>query len=509
MTFRKWQCWRMTALSLASVLAESARRRPDKIALIEGETRLGYAQLWRDARAVAAALAERGIGPGDRVALLAPNVPDFVRAYFGILAAGGVVVPVPTLLNGSEAAQIVRDSGARLLLRHAFFAGIGESAAAAASIPWLDIAGLGSGHQPLATFVTREAEDLAVIFYTSGTTGVPKGAMLTHLNLVMNATVNAFDCNGHGSDDVIMAALPLFHIFGQSSLMNSAFRVGASMVLQPRFNAPAALDLMAQEGVTWFFGVPTMYIQLLRAAKDAARLPRLTSCVSGGAALPVAVLEEFQKVFDTTIFEGYGLSETSPTATVNQSAFGTRAGTVGHQVWGVEVEIADPAVADRLEFLAAGEVGEIVVRGHNVFAGYLNRPEATAEVMIDGWFRTGDIGTKDADGFIAIVDRRKDLIIRAGFNVYPREVEEVLSRHPAIGQVAVIGIPDAERGEEVCAVVVPAAGQSIDVDSLLAWGKEHLAHHKYPRVVHVLAELPAGPSGKVLKRELRLRFAHP
>lgn len=497
----------MTALSLASVLAEPARRRPDATALVEGATRLTYAQLWRDARAVAAALADRGVGPGDRVALLAPNVADFVRSYFGILAAGGVVVPVPTLLNEREAAQIVGDSGAGILLYHRLFAEVGTAAAQAAGIPAYDVAGLGDSHRPFGSFVSRQAEDLAVIFYTSGTTGAPKGAMLTHLNLVMNATTNAFDSNGLSPDDVLMGALPLFHTFGQSAAMNSAFRVGAAMVLQPRFDAAAALELMVAESVTRFLGVPTMFIHLLRAAGDAAQLPRLTSCVSGGAALPVAVLEEFEKVFDTTVYEGYGLSETSPTATVNQRVFGTRAGTVGHAVWGVEVEIAAADIPDRIELLAAGDPGEIVIRGHNVFAGYLNRPEATAEVMVDGWFRTGDIGTKDADGFITIVDRRKDLIIRAGFNVYPREIEEVLIRHPDIAQVAVIGVPDAERGEEVCAVVVPQPGHEIDVDALLAWGKEHLARHKYPRLIHVLPELPMGPSQKVLKRELRRQFS--
>ena len=497
----------MTALSLASVLAEPARRQPDATALVEGSSRVTYGELWRDARAVAAALAARGVGPGGRVALLAPNVADFVRSYFGILASGGVVVPVPTLLTEGEAAQILRDSGAGAMLYHRQFAKVGIAAAAAARIPAFEVAGLGEGHDPFRTFMTREAEDLAVIFYTSGTTGTPKGAMLSHLNLVMNATTNAFDSNGLSGDDVVMGALPLFHTFGQSAAMNASFRVGATLVLQPRFDAAAALELMAAEGVTRFLGVPTMFIQLLRAAPGAARLPRLTSCTSGGAALPVAVLEEFEKVFDTTIYEGYGLSETSPTATVNQRAFGTRAGTVGHSVWGVEVEIADAAVLDRIELLAPGETGEIVIRGHNVFAGYLNRPEETAEVMVDGWFRTGDIGTKDADGFVTIVDRRKDLIIRAGFNVYPREVEEVLIRHPDVGQVAVIGVPDADRGEEVCAVVVARPGHSIDPDALVAWGKERLARHKYPRLVRVLPELPVGPSQKVLKRELRRQFS--
>ena len=497
----------MTALSLASVLAEPARRRPDVTALVEGPARLSYGELWRDARAVAAALAARGCGPGDRVALLAPNVADFVRCYFGILAAGGVVVPVPTLLTEREAAQIVSDSGAGVMLYHRRFAQVGTAAAEAAGIPAYDVAGLGESQRTFRTFITRQAEDLAVIFYTSGTTGTPKGAMLSHLNLVMNATTNAFDSNGLSADDVVMGALPLFHTFGQSAAMNASFRVGATLVLQPRFDAAAALELMVREGVTRFLGVPTMFIQLLRAAQEAPRLPRLTSCTSGGAALPVAVLEEFEKVFGTTIYEGYGLSETSPTATVNQRAFGTRPGTVGHSVWGVEVEIADAAVLDRIDLLPSGETGEIVIRGHNVFAGYLNRPEATAEVMVDGWFRTGDIGSKDADGFVTIVDRRKDLIIRAGFNVYPREIEEVLARHPDVGQVAVIGVPDADRGEEICAVVVPRPGHEIDVDALLAWGKENLAHHKYPRLVRVLPELPMGPSQKVLKRELRRRFS--
>ncbi|WP_432838372.1 long-chain-fatty-acid--CoA ligase [Dactylosporangium sp. CA-092794] len=500
----------MTSLSLASLLAEPARRWPDHTALVEGATRVTYAELWRDARAVAASLAAKDVAPGDRVALLAPNVVDFVRSYFGILAAGAVVVPVPTLLNAAEAAQIVRDSGAGTVLHHGLFAAVGAGAAQAAGAAAYDIAGLGEDHEPLPTFVTRQAEDLAVIFYTSGTTGAPKGALLTQVNLVMNATTNAFDSNGLVRNDTVFGALPLFHTFGQTVAMGATFRVGARLVLQPRFNAAEALELMVAEGVTRFLGVPTMFIQLLRAAEERLAggrpLPRLTSCTSGGSAMPVAVLEEFQRVFDTAIYEGYGLSETSPTAAVNQKVFGTRPGTVGHAIWGVEVEIADAGVADRIVLLPSGEIGEIVVRGHNVFAGYLDRPEATGEALVEGWFRTGDIGTKDADGFITIVDRRKDVIIRSGFNVYPREVEEVLARHPDIGQVAVIGIPDTERGEEVCAVVVARPGHEIDVDALRAWGREQLAHHKYPRLVHVLPELPMGPSQKVLKRDLRARF---
>ena len=496
----------MTTLSLASVLAESARRTPEKTAVVQGEERVSYAELWRDARRHAGSLQDNGIEPGDRVAVLAPNVVDFVRAYYGVLAAGGVVVPVPTLLNADEAAYILRHSGARTVLYDASFADVATSAAVAAGIPATDISSLGgAGVEPLRVHVAREAEDVAVVFYTSGTTGRPKGALLTHLNLVLNSTVNAFDANPILRDDVVMGCLPLFHTFGQTVSMNSTFRVGATLLLQPRFEPAAAIDLMHRERATLFFGVPTMYVQLLEAAPRADALPELRDCVSGGASLPVVVLERFEKTFSTTVFEGYGLSETSPTASVNQPWFGTRAGTVGHPIWGVEVEIADETVDDRVVLLGPGELGEIVIRGHNVFAGYLDDADATALAVVDGWFRTGDIGRRDDEGFISIVDRKKDLIIRGGFNVYPREVEEVLMRHPAVAQVAVIGVPDDEKGEEVCAVVIPAS--PVDADELVAWSREQLGRHKYPRRVEVVEALPMGPSHKVLKRELRTRFA--
>ncbi len=499
----------MTTLSLATVLAEAARRTPEATALVEGDLRLGYGQLWREARSLAAALQRDGVRPGDRVALVAPNVADFVRAYYGILAAGGVVVPVPTLLTADEASYLVRSSGAMTVLYDASFAGVAAPAAQAVGVPARDVAALGAeGVEPLRTLVPREAEDTAVVFYTSGTTGRPKGALLTHLNLVMNATVNAFDANPMRRDDVVMGCLPLFHTFGQTVSMNSTFRVGATLLLQPRFDPGAALELMQRERATLFFGVPTMFVQLLEAATEAAALPRLRDCVSGGASLPVAVLERFESTFATTVYEGYGLSETSPTASVNQPWFGTRAGTVGHPIWGVEVEIADETVDDRIELLPAGRLGEIVVRGHNVFAGYLDDPAATADAVVDGWFRTGDIGSRDEEGFITIVDRKKDLIIRGGFNVYPREVEEVLHRHPGVAQVAVVGVPDDQQGEEVCAVVV-AAAPGLDGDEVVAWARERLGGHKYPRRVEVVEALPMGPSHKILKRELRARLATP
>ena len=507
----------MTQLSLATVLAEAARKYPDKLAVIDTATteRITYGDLWKQTLGYAAGLRELGIGPGDTVAVQIPNLADFPRVYYAVLAVGATIVPMHLLLTAEENAYVLRDSGAKLLVAHSSQL---ANAVAAAELSGVGVVSVGpaagarrledaaAGVPPLRTYVSREAEDIAVVFYTSGTTGKPKGALLTHLNLVMNTVVNVFDIHDLHADDVVMGCLPLFHTFGQTVGMNGTFRMGGTIVLMARFSGEAAIDLMVKENVTIFHGVPTMYIGLLEAAPKADRLPVLRLCVSGGASLPVAVLERFDQVFSATIFEGYGLSETSPTATTNQPAFGTRPGTVGHPIWGVEVEIARPEIDERIELMDAGELGEIVIRGHNVFAGYLNNDEATEQAVVDGWFRTGDLGTKDAEGFISIVDRKKDLVIRGGFNVYPREVEEALARHPAVLQVAVIGVPDAVHGEEICAVVVPDPG-GITAEELIEWSKERLGRHKYPRQVRFVESLPLGPSFKVLKRELRKQFS--
>jgi len=506
----------MTALSLASVLAEGARRYPDKIAVVDGASRVTYRELWSQTLAYASGLRALGVSPGDTVAVQIPNVLDFPRVYYAALAVGATIVPVHLLLTPDEIAYVLRDSGASLLITHTSQLATGAAAATAAGTRLACVGPLPPGVagapqrledaaaavEPLVSYVTRQAEDVAVVFYTSGTTGQPKGALLTHLNLVMNATVNVFDANDARPSDVVMGCLPLFHTFGQTVGMNGTFRLGATLVLLARFTGEAAIDLMVQEHVTVFHGVPTMYIGLLEAAPKAEKLPELRLCVSGGASLPVAVLERFSETFHATIFEGYGLSETSPTATTNQPHFGTKAGTIGHPIWGVEVEIARPEIEERIELLPTGELGEIVIRGHNVFAGYLNRPEETAQAMVDGWFRSGDLGHKDADGFITIVDRKKDLVIRGGFNVYPREVEEALARHPAVVQVAVIGVPDPVHGEEICAVVIADEG-GVTADELIAWSKERLGRHKYPRKIRFVDQMPMGPSHKVLKRELR------
>ena len=508
------------SLSVAAILAESALRYPNRPAVLLGPETVTYAELWEQALRYATVLREAGVGPGDKVAILLPNVPDFPRVYYGALALGAVVVPVHALLTAEEIRYLLRDAGAKVLVCAAPLLGAGARAAELAGVELLTVLEGGDAPraldarartaEPLGALVLRELDDDAVVLYTSGTTGEPKGAVLTHANMLLNAETSAYDTIGLQTDDVILGCLPLFHSFGQTCAMNAGFRRGAALVLLPKFDGTAALELMAQHGVTVFMGVPTMYLGLLAAARTDDRRPRLRVAVSGGAALPLAVLEQVKEVLGADVYEGYGLSETSPVATFNQPVFGRKPGTVGRAIWGVEVEIAEPAVEGRIELLPTGELGEIVIRGHNVMKGYLGRPEATAAAIVDGWFRSGDLGTKDDDGFVTIVDRKKDMVLRGGFNVYPREVEEVLLRHPGVGQVAVIGVPDPQYGEEVCAVVVrspEAEGTDSELaESIRTHAKRSLAKYKYPRRVEFVEALPLGSSGKVLKRELTARF---
>ena len=503
-------------LSIASILAESAVRYADRTAVVLGPLRITYAELWDEAKRYAAVLRSKGIGEGDKVALLLPNTHHFPLAYFGVLALGGVAVPVHALLKAEEIEYVLTDSGARALVCAAPLLGEGAKGAELAGVPVLAVMDggdasverldeLAASAKGIEAIVPRDAHDTAVVLYTSGTTGKPKGAEITHLNVTMNVVVSAQHSFDIDETDVVLGCLPLFHTFGQTCCMNTSFYVGATVVMLPRFNGPAALDLLVDEKCTIFMGVPTMYVGLIEAAKSSEKRPSLKSALSGGAALPEAVLEQFNELYDTQVLEGYGLTETSPVATFNQKGFPPVPGTVGKSIWGVDVEIARAEVEERIELLPYDELGELVVRGHNVFKGYLNKPEATEAAIIDGWFRTGDLGTKDADGYVRIVDRKKDMVIRGGYNVYPRDVEEVLLRHPAVAQVAVIGLPDPTSGEEICAVVV-LDGEVSEAD-LVSWSKQHLAAYKYPRRVFFTDAFPLGPSGKVLKRELVATYA--
>ena len=504
------------SLTLAAILAESAVRYPDRDAVVVGEQRISYSALWEQSRRYASVLREAGVGKGDRVALLVPNVPDFPRAYYAILSLGAVVVPVHALLVAREIGFVLTDSQAKVLIAAGPLLEQGVPAARQAGVRLLAVlADPADGSEavrldtraaevePIGSYVERGPDDEAVILYTSGTTGTPKGAILTQLNMAMNAIVAASSVLILTPEDVILGCLPLFHSFGQTCAMNAGFFAGATLVLLPRFDGAAALEAIITQRVNVFMGVPTMYISLLAAARADNRRPTLRMAVSGGASLPVAVIDSVAEVFGADIYEGYGLSETSPVATFNQPVFGRKAGTVGRPIWGTEAAIAAPEIENRIELLPQGEVGEVVLRGHNIFAGYLNNPQATAAVVVDGWFRSGDLGVLDSDGFLSIVDRKKDLIIRGGFNVYPREVEEVLASHPGVAQVAVVAVPDPHHGEEICAVVIRSPeGADLQPQTLIEWAKERLGRHKYPRRVEFVESLPLGPSGKVLKREL-------
>lgn len=349
--------------------------------------------------------------------------------------------------------------------------------------------------------------DTATILYTSGTTGQPKGAEGSHFALleqVNTLLMSTFDMH---RGDVLLGALPLFHTFGQTCTMNTGFRTGATIVMLPKFDGATALTAMVEHHCGIFMGVPTMYMALLDAALRSEERPTLRYAISGGASLPLAVLERFQTVFGAPIHEGYGLTETSPVASFNHVGRTPRPGTIGTPIWGIEVEIADPGTTDAVVLLPRGEIGELVIRGHNLMNGYLNRPGDTAAAIVDGWFRTGDLGTKDDQGFLTIVDRTKDMIIRNGYNVYPREVEEVLATHPDVTMAAVFGVPHDLHGQEIAAAVVLGDGATTTSDELVHFVADAIAAYKYPRVVHVLDALPLGPSGKVLKRELVDRFS--
>ncbi|WP_165064920.1 long-chain-fatty-acid--CoA ligase [Marisediminicola senii] len=510
-----------STMSVAAILAESAARFADTVAVVVGDEETTYRDLWRQSREYAGALAARGIHPGDPVAVLIPNVADFPRVYYAVLALGGVVVPIHALLKSEEIEYVLRDSGATLLVCAAPLLGEGAKGAALAGVdvvsvlipddrtgelPFARLEDEARAAEPIDTYVPRDPFDTATILYTSGTTGQPKGAEGCHLALVEQVNVLLLSTFDLRPEDRVLGCLPLFHTFGQTCAMNTSFRAGATVVMVPRFDGDSALQTMVDQRCTIFMGVPTMYIALLDAATRNPERPALRYAISGGAAIPVAVIERFRDEFDAEIHEGYGLTETSPVATFNHVGRPTHPGTVGQALWGVEIAIGNANVQGTVEMLELGELGEILIRGHNIMKGYLGRPDDTAKAIVDGWFRTGDLGTLDADGYVTIVDRTKDMILRNGYNVYPREVEEALAKHPDVSICAVFGIAHDTHGQEIVAAVVLKPGATATAQQLMAFTREHVASYKYPRYVHLVDALPLGPSGKVLKRELVARF---
>jgi long-chain acyl-CoA synthetase len=510
-------------LNLAAIAVEGAKRHRNKTAIITSmpdgtRTTLTYAELWERARRVGGALRARGVGPGDRVAVMIPNVADFPVVYYGVLAIGAVVVPVHLLFKRDEILHVLRASGATVLVAApgalaeagpaAVELGIDVVVAGPAAPEGLDaptLSALEADADPIDAIVATNPLDAANILFTSGTTGTPKGAVGTHFALMEQVNVAIIDVFDLQQNDVVFGGLPFFHIFGQTAVMNATLRRGATIVLLPRFDAGAALDLCIREHVTAFQGVPTMFIALLEAAKANPERPPFRWCISGGSALPQAVLERFEETFRAPIQEGYGLTETSPIVAVNPTGVPSRAGSVGPAIWGVDIVIADSEDDEHVVPVPTGDDGEVVVRGHNLFKGYLDNAEATAAAMTDGWFRTGDIGVLSDDGYLTIVDRKKDMIIRNGYNVYPNEVEAVLHRHEDVVSAAVFGVQDTVHGQEVHAALVlgrPDASVE-DVDSFV---RGLVAGFKHPRVYHVVESLPLGPTGKVLRRELTAHY---
>jgi long-chain acyl-CoA synthetase len=492
--------------NLAHNLTASAERYPDSPALRIDDVVITYSDLDDATARVAGLLRERGLEPGDRVGIMLPNVPQFAFAYYGVLRAGGVVVPMNVLLKQREVEFYLGDPEAKLIFAWHEFADAAEQGAAAVGaecilVEPVSFGRLLAGAEPVREVADRAADDTAVILYTSGTTGKPKGAELTHSNLAINADVSkALFSLGH--EDVILGTLPLFHAFGQTCGLNAAISAGTSLTLIPRFSAEAALAAIERDRVTVFEGVPTMFSALLHhPERERFDVSTLRVCVSGGAALPVEVLRGFEEAFGCVVLEGYGLSETSPVACFNHPDRERKPGSIGTPIEGVEMRLVD----DHRETVAPDEVGEIAIRGHNVMKGYWNRPEATADAIDSaGWFYSGDIARVDEDGCYFIVDRKKELIIRGGYNVYPREIEEVLYEHPAVREAAVIGIPHADLGEEVGAAVALKDGENVTESDIRDYVKANVAAYKYPRHVWFVDELPKGPTGKILKRAIEV-----
>jgi long-chain acyl-CoA synthetase len=521
-----------TTLNLASVITHHARLAPQKEAVVWNETRLTYGQLDEMSNKVANALTKMGIGYGDKVALNCPNLPYFPIIYYGILKAGAVVVPLCVLFKSREIAYQLEDSDAKAVFvfegaedlpmgaetKKAFD---GVKACEHLVVMTKDLMGpspfpehktltqtIGAESDKFDTYPTSP-DDTCSILYTSGTTGKPKGAELTHFNIFMNSVVAwglhfpAIDFTKN-EQPTCLITLPLFHTTGQTVQMNSNMYAGNRVVLLPRFDAKATLEALAKEKVNFWVGVPTMYWALLKYVDETGFdvkpiAENLKVPTSGGAPMPVEVIKRFNEVFGLRILEGYGLTETSPIASFNQSEKPSKPGTVGQPLFGVEIKCFDENDIE----VPRGERGEVVIRGHLIMKGYYKRPDATAEAFRNGWFHTGDIGIIDEEGYLAIVDRKKDMILRGGYNIFPRELEEVMMTHPAVSLVAVLGVPDERLGEEVKAFVVLKPGESLSEEEFITWCKGQFAANKYPRYVEFRDELPIGNTGKISKLLLR------
>ena len=512
--------------NLSIALEDNAQRIPNRLAIISEEKKISYKELNLLSNKVANLILDLGINPGDSIALQCPNISFFPIIYYGILKMGGVIVPISILLKKKEISFILNNSKAKLLFFYQgdqtlnivkeAVAGVKESPEIIQSI-LIENQELKSFSNPLVKnlnslikdassefeYIPTNAEETAVVIYTSGTTGKPKGAKLTHSNLAWNSsiTVDLFDFKG---DDIALTVLPLFHIFGQNCIMNAAVFAGISNVLLKRFDSNEVIRCIQKHSVTIFAGVPTMFWNLLndlntfKKGEISLLKNHWRIALSGGAAIPVELINKFEKTYGVPIFEGYGMSEGSPLVTYNQPAYKRKIGSVGLPIWGVQVKV----INDKFIEVPSYVVGQIIFKGHNVMKGYFNNEEETKKVIKNGWMHSGDLGYKDDQGYLFVVDRMNDMIIRGGVNIYPREIEEVIIKHPKISLVAVVGIPDQRMGEEIMAYVILNKDQDISKAELKSWVKAKVAANKYPRKIEFVKELPMNATGKILKRKL-------
>lgn len=505
--------------NLVTALQGVVAAHPNKAAYVFGEDTVSYEQFFGQVQAMASTLEQKGIDRGDHVALVLGNSPAFLISYFAVLARGGVVIPINPTYTPDEMAYILLDGDVKAIVALSPLVAQAETALTnlpqlklVISVPYADVPTIertgdiefipfskafASG---MTTLVEVDEEDVAVILYTSGTTGKPKGALLTHLNLFSNAH-SIGEYLEITPDDKALAALPMFHVFCLTVIVNAPLLRGATIIILPKFSPQDVFDLIPKHQVSIFAGVPTMYNFLLQTA---LKVPAYVSAlkgvrvfVSGGASLPVQLLESFEQKFECKILEGYGLSEASPVTCFNPLHGERKAGSIGPSIVHVENKVVD----ELGEEVGVGEVGELIVRGPNVMKGYYKLPEETSMTLRDGWLYTGDLAKRDEDGYFYIVDRKKDMVIVGGYNVYPREVEEVLYQHPGIVEAAVIGVPDAEQGEAVKAFIVTR--DELSVDEIRAFAATKLAKYKQPSHIEIIDELPRNTTGKILRTVLK------